>query len=486
VIVKLIRWFASRKIRVRLTLWYVLILAVVLVAFSGGVYFGLRKVLSDSLDDAVAQRSDDLLGVVSVRDSEPVLPDAVIDAAIDEPDIDDLDEDELPEQDEEPFARTWDPVGNVVSNAGATASLPGTDAVIRRAQRGSQQWMEIGDGKDSFRVLARPIRVDGAVVGVLEVGQSREEVVEALDALTTIILLATPLTLAAASLGGWFLARRALAPIDDMTRVARRISAEDFSARLDMQLPDDELGRLARTFDDMIARLDAAFRRQRQFTADASHELRTPLTAMKGQVEVALTRERSTADYQTVLATVNDEVDRLIRLVGSLLTLTRADAGEIPLERESVSLGDAVEGVVEQITPLADERGVTISVDPGPAAVVWADESLLLQLLLNLLDNGLKYTQPGGSVTLSWRVAGKNAVLAVRDTGIGIPAEQLPLIFDRFYRVDRARGRADGSTGLGLAISRWIVEAHDGTLTATSEPERGSTFTVQLPLALVS
>lgn len=474
----MINWFASRKIRVRLTLWYVLILAVVLIVFSGGVYLGLRKVLSDSLDDAVVQRSDDLLGVVAIEDGRPVLPDAVIATATEELDLNDDDEG----QDEEPFARTWDTAGNVVSNAGATESLPSTDSVVRSAQRGGQHWLEIGEGQDSFRVMARPIRVNGTVVGVLEVGQSREEVVEALDALTTIILLATPLTLIAASLGGWFLARRALAPIDDMTRLARHISAEDLSARLDMQLPDDELGRLARTFDDMIARLDAAFRRQRQFTADASHELRTPLTALKGQVEVALNRERSPADYQTVLATVNDEADRLIRLVGSLLTFTRADAGEIPLEREAVSLGDAVEAVVEQIAPMADERGISVAVEPGPPALVWADESLLLQLLLNLVDNALKYTQPGGSVTLSWRVASNNAILEVRDTGIGIPAEHLPLIFDRFYRVDRARGRADGSTGLGLAISRWIVEAHGGEIGVDSEPGSGSTFTVRFPL----
>jgi heavy metal sensor kinase len=266
-----------------------------------------------------------------------------------------------------------------------------------------------------------------------------------------------------------------------VTRLARRISAEDLGQRLNLRSPDDEVGRLARTFDEMIARLDDAFRRQRQFTADASHELRTPLTAIKGQIDVALQRQRDPAAYRQVLQVVNEEVDRMIRLVGSLLTLARADAGQIPLAFEAVSLPDLVAGALEQVSPMASQRSVELQLVPSQAVTLRADEDLLLQLLLNLLDNAIKYTPAGGQVTVGWNVGAGQVELWVRDTGIGIASEHLPHLFDRFYRVEKARSRAEGRVGLGLAISRWIAEAHGGSISVDSAPGEGSTFTIRLP-----
>jgi heavy metal sensor kinase len=297
-----------------------------------------------------------------------------------------------------------------------------------------------------------------------------------------ILGIAYPVTLAVASLGGIFLAGRALSPIDRLTRLARRISAEDLSQRLDLRLPDDEVGRLARTFDEMIARLEDAFQRQRQFTADASHELRTPLTAIKGQAEVALSRPRDAVAYREVLQAVNEEVDRLIRMVGSLLTLARADAGQISIASEPVSLGDLVDAAVEQVHPMAEKHSLGLRVVSGPSVVLQADEDLLLQLLLNLLDNAIKCTPSGGQVTVGWRVNDREIELQVRDTGVGIGPEHLPHIFDRFYRADKARSRAEGGAGLGLSISRWIAEAHGGSISVWSEPGQGTTFTVTIPL----
>jgi heavy metal sensor kinase len=265
--------------------------------------------------------------------------------------------------------------------------------------------------------------------------------------------------------------------------LARRITAEDLSERLDAQLPDDEVGRLARTFDEMIARLDGAFRRQRRFTADASHELRTPLTAIKGQVEVALAKPRAAADYEQVLRSVNEEADRLIRMVGSLLTLARADAGEIPIAADTVSLGELVGAAVEQVRPLAERGGLALAVEPGPPLSVPADEDLLLQLVLNLLDNAIKYTPPGGSVTAGWNAETDRAELWVRDSGVGIAAEHLGRVFDRFYRVDAARSRGEGGAGLGLSICRWIAEAHGGSIFIESEPGRGTVVTASLPIS---
>ena len=244
--------------------------------------------------------------------------------------------------------------------------------------------------------------------------------------------------------------------------------------------PTLALGRLARTFDEMIARLDEAFRRQREFTADASHELRTPLTIIKGQIDVSLQREREPEVYRQVLSTVNEEVNRLIRLAGSLLTLTRADAGQIPLTLEPVSVSDLVAGTLEQVRPLASQREIELQLLADTDVTIRADEDLLLQLLLNLLDNAIKYTPAGGQVTAGWSLDGDQVALWVRDTGPGIPEEHLSHLFDRFYRVDKSRSRAEGGVGLGLAISRWIAEAHAGSLSVESEQGAGSTFTVRL------
>ena len=241
------------------------------------------------------------------------------------------------------------------------------------------------------------------------------------------------------------------------------------------------MGRLSRTFDEMIARLDDAFRRQRQFTSDASHELRTPLTIIKGQIDVALNKEREPEAYRQVLQAVNDEVDRLIRLAGSLLTLTRADAGRIPMAFERVEVANVVNGVVEQVRTAADEKGLEIELDPSSPVTIEADEDLLLQLMLNLLDSAIKYTPSGGRVNVGWKMNGSRVELKVQDTGIGISEEHIPFLFDRFYRVDRARSRAEGGVGLGLAISQWIVESHGGSIHVESAPDEGSTFSVLLP-----
>ena len=456
-----------RSIRLRLTLWYVLLLAVILAAFSAGIYVTLRHNLYANLDDSLETRAEDLLAAVRFESDRPTLAGVVP---------------SQPQEEGERFVRVLDASGQVTFDTSLPADALAVDlGALEQALAGETATRDAGAGDERFRVSAFPIARDGSVDGVLEVGQSLEDVSETLRTLLVIVGIAYPVTLIVASFGGAFLAGRALSPIDRLTRLARQISAEDLGRRLDLQLPDDEVGRLARTFDEMIARLDDAFRRQRQFTADASHELRTPLAAMRGQVEVALSRDRDAAAYRQVLQTVNEDVERMIRLVGGLLTLARADAGQIALSTEPIKLDDLVSGAVEQVRPLAEERGVTLGVAPGPPATVRADEALLLQLLLNLFDNAIKYTPQGGEVQAGWRVAGPRVEVWVRDSGAGIAAEDLPRVFDRFYRADKSRSRAEGGTGLGLAISRWIAEAHGGAISVESEPGQGATFAVRLP-----
>lgn len=456
-----------RSIRLRLTLWYVLLLAIILAAFSAGIYLTLRHNLYDNLDDSIQNRANVLLDIVRYEGNRPTLVGVV--------------SSNDPNQGES-FVRLFDASGELTfDNSAAAGDVPIDRRAVESALVGKTVTRSANSG-ETFRVRTLPIERDGRISGVLEVGQSQGDVSDTLQALLVIVGIAYPVTLLMASLGGVFLAGRALSPIDGLTRLAGRISAEDLSQRLNMRLPDDEVGRLARTFDEMIARLDAAFRPQRQFTADASHELRTPLTAMKGQIEVALQRQRDPAAYRQVLQVVNEEVDRLIRLVGSLLTLARADAGQIPIAFEAISLPDVVGAAVEQVRPVASERGIELQLVPSTAVTLQADEDLLLQLLLNLLDNAIKYTPAGGQVAVGSNIGAGQVEVWVRDTGIGIASEHLPHLFDRFYRADKARGRAAGGAGLGLAISQWIAEVHGGSISVESAPGKGSTFTIRLPM----
>ena len=460
---------ARVPIRLRLTIWYVLLLALILAAFAAGVYLLLRHNLNQNLNDSIQNRAGALLNVVQFEGDRPVLPGqgSPRDPA-----------------EEEYFVRVFDASGAVSfdnrSFLGGVSIDP--DAVNHvLAGNSTTRRTEFIEDDDPMRVAILPIIRNAAVLGALEVGQSEEDVSETLSSLLLGLAIACAVTLVVAGAGGGFLARQALLPIDTITRAARQISGEDLSRRLDLDLPNDEVGRLSRTFDEMIARLDDAFRRQRQFTSDASHELRTPLTIIKGQIDVALNKEREPEAYRQVLQAVNDEVDRLIRLAGSLLTLTRADAGRIPMAFERVEVANVANGVVEQVRTAADEKGVEIELDPSSPVTIEADEDLLLQLMLNLLDNAIKYTSAGGRINVGWRMNGRQAELRVQDTGIGISEEHIPFLFDRFYRVDRARSRAEGGVGLGLAISHWIVESHGGSIHVESTPDKGSTFTVLLP-----
>jgi heavy metal sensor kinase len=456
-----------RSVRLRITLWYVLLLAVILAAFCVGVYFVLRQSLYSNLDDTIENRVATFQGLLEFEGETPTLPENAASTGVDS---------------DERLVRVFDSNGDITFDGTETAGGAPLDAdAIESALDGESATYSVKIGDEGLRVQAVPIVRNGAVVGVLEVGVTKDDVEETLQSLILIMVVGYPLTLAIATAGGLFLASRVLSPIDDVTSMARRISAEDLGQRLDLDLPDDELGRLARTFDEMIARLDAAFQRQRQFTADASHELRTPLTVIKGQVEVALTQARDAEAYREVLRTVNAEVDRLNRMIGSLLTLARADAGQAVLAKENVSIAEVVGGAVEQVRPLADKRSVRIEVLEAPDVVLDADEDLLLQLLLNLLDNAIRHTPSGGAITTGWRMADGNAELWVSDNGEGIPQEHLARIFDRFYRADSAR--RGGGAGLGLSICKWIAEAHGGSISAESAPGEGTAITVSIPIS---
>jgi signal transduction histidine kinase len=244
----------------------------------------------------------------------------------------------------------------------------------------------------------------------------------------------------------------------------------------------DEIGRLAGTFNNMIGRLDASFRQIRQFTSDASHELRTPLTVMKGETELVLRKPRPLEDYQLVLESNLEEIDRMSRIVEELLFLSRADMGEVKMEAMPVALEALVADIHRQATLLGQDRQIDVELGTVMPALVLGDELRLHELLLNLVENAVKYSHPKGKVQISLVTDGRQAILSVTDRGIGIAPEDRPKIFNRFFRTDDARAHTKKGTGLGLAICAWIAEAHKGRINVHSEVGQGSTFTVTLPL----
>jgi heavy metal sensor kinase len=328
-----------------------------------------------------------------------------------------------------------------------------------------------------------PLGAGEQLIGFLQVGLSVDSNDEALAQLTRLLLLGWAAGVVLSSLGGAFLARQALRPIDTITHTAIAITnADDLSRRIPAPRAGDEVGRLANTFNRMLERLEKLFRAQQRFTADISHELRTPLTTIRGNVDL-MRRIRVVDDAS--LDAIQGETDRMTRMVGDLLLLAQADAG-LPMRREPVSLDTLMLEVYRQLRVIAN--GVNVTIGEEDAVTVVGDPDRLKQLIINLADNAIRYTPPGGQVRLSLKRVDGWAQLCVSDSGPGIPPEHLPHIFERFYRVDKARSRREtgavsGGAGLGLSIAQWIAQSHGGQIDVQSETGKGTRFTVRLPEA---
>ncbi len=281
--------------------------------------------------------------------------------------------------------------------------------------------------------------------------------------------------------GGWWLVSRAIKPIDDISATAVKISAGDLSQRINVAEAESELGKLAAVLNSTFARLDAAFAQQQQFTSDAAHELRTPVSVMLTQTQTALNRERTAAEYRETLEACQRASQRMRKLIESLLELARLDAGQETLKRLRFDLSQAANECVELVRPLANERGVKIISELAPLQIA-GDSGRLAQVVTNLLTNAIQYNHAGGEVRVKLEPQGGLAVLTVADTGRGISAEDLPHVFERFYRADKSRTASNGNAGLGLAISKAVVEAHGGTIEVSRKENAGTTFTVRLPI----
>lgn len=335
----------------------------------------------------------------------------------------------------------------------------------------------------SRRLAVKAVRSPTSDASFLVAAEESEADVEAqLALLRNVLLLSLPTFVLLAWAAGWFLARRSLAPIAAMSQAARSMEAHTLGERLPVGNPRDELGQLAAVFNDLLDRLERAFRQMRQFTADASHELRTPLASVRGEAQIALSRRREEDDYRESLSVILEEATHMTGIVEDMFTLARADSGEQPLDPRTVYLDEIVADVCRATRAIAGERGVSVGCEPSEETTVVGDEAVIRRAVLNLVDNAIKYTEPGGTVRARVTSGDGWARVDVRDTGIGIAAEDLGRIFERFYRVDKARSRSAGGAGLGLSIVRWAAEAHGGRLLVESTPGAGSTFSLLLPL----
>ncbi len=369
------------------------------------------------------------------------------------------------------------PAGRGGGAGGALVAIGAAGAVSTGGTGGTA----VGDGI-RWRIYSRPIVApDGQRLGWLQVAQSLNPVQDVLETLLRQTLLGLPLVLLLAAVGGLLLARRALLPIERVTRTAQAVSARDLTQRIDYRGPADEVGQLATTFDGMLDRLETAFDRERRFTADASHELRTPLTALKGRIEVTRSRLRSPAEYDRALEEMGHELERLIRLANDLLFLSRLEQTRSRLQLHPLDLSDLLETLGEQTGPMLAAHTIAFTMDIAPDLLIDGDVDHLTRLFLNLLDNAGKYTPTGGQVTLLGYCDGAGVYVAVSDTGPGIPADALPHLFERFYRVEADRSRETGGAGLGLAIAYEIARSHRGTVTAENRPTGGALFAVHLP-----
>jgi heavy metal sensor kinase len=310
-----------------------------------------------------------------------------------------------------------------------------------------------------------------------------QEFQQATEQFRRLLILAAPFLLLVATAGGYFLSRRALSPVRKVIDAADNIDAKQLSSRLAVPATGDELQRLSETLNEMLSRIERAFNRVAQFTADASHELRTPLAVLRTRAELALRKPRSENEYREILERQLQGLERTSDLVERLMLLARADSGDQLLEREPVQLGLILGSVCEQGTTLAAAKGVRFRAELTTQSMpVDGDPDFLERLFLILIDNAVKFTPPQGEIIVSSQLADDSAIIAVRDTGIGIGDADLPNLFERFYRVDKARARASGGAGLGLAIGRWIARAHSGEIEVESNLGRGTLFRVRLPI----
>ena len=449
-----------KSIKFRLTVWYLIAIVLPLVVFGAVAYFMLSKNLYRNLDLALQVRVAELQNSITVTDHQISF-----------------------EQKFNDLVLIYDADSVLLQRLGPNVRFSIIEKMVQQALFGQSSFLTTPTTEgQGVRLYAAPFNLDSRTRVAVIVGRLTSEIQDMLSIFRVIIIYSALAVVLLAGVGGMFLANRTLQPVDHITDIAREIGEGDLSRRINIQ-SEDELGRLASTLNRMIARLEEAFQKQRQFAADASHELRTPLAIIQAESSLALDKKRTQVEYRRSLELVSQEVSYMSDIIGKLLLLARQDAGSEPLNFQEVNVRDLFTELSSDLEALAQEKGVAFNLGPMDNLTVKGDRFKLRQLFLNILDNAIRYTASGGTVSSSLVRKNGSAFVSISDTGMGIPAEDLPFIFDRFYRVDKARSRTDGGMGLGLAIASSIAKLHGGDIEVESQVGKGSTFYISLPLS---
>jgi heavy metal sensor kinase len=459
-------------IKWRLTIWYGVVLSLILVTFACGIFIYFRNSLQDSIDAKIRSIGEVLSSSMTETHNSSVFGN-----------FERYLENVLGRKPKGKFIQIMDTSGRIGAKMSDIEgeALPTSFNALERAMRGEIVYETIERTKPRLRMVTIPIMEKKKVTSVVQVGTSLEDFDETIKKLLLIMIISIPTSISVTIVVGYFMAKKALRPVDQIRRAAVKISSSNLDEKIDIAGRRDELGRLAETFNAMIGRLKDAFQRVNQFSIDVSHELKTPLTILKGETEVALRKEREKDDYQKLLLSNLEEIDRMSCIIDDLLLLSKADTKDIKLNIEEIALRDLIMGVCMNMKVVADKKEVVLQTGEMEDVRVKGDELKLRRMIVNIVENGIKYSQTGGKVIVSSYVNDGYAQIDVKDEGIGISEQDIKYVFDRFFRADRSRKRESGS-GLGLSISRWIAEAHKGSIEVKSQPAQGSIFTIKLPI----
>jgi heavy metal sensor kinase len=457
-------WWSTASIRVRLTAWYAVVLALMLVVYATATFVAVRHEFFEQFDDQLHDDFETAEGFLTPTDGGRIAWSG--DGRHDS------------DNDEDRGSDAWLASGEQVYRSGASASLP---PVALAATTAEKRYESIVANGRPWRMLTGTTLVGGRAV-VLRVSRAETRLRTQLWEILIVLVFGLPVVVVLAGVGGYVLARRALTPIDHLASEARRITAERLHERLSVPNQHDEIGRLAAVINDAFARLESSFEQLRRFTADASHELRTPLSVIRGIGEAGLGETRTPAEYKEAMGSMLEEVDRLTSLVDTLLRLSHGDAGTVRLARSAIDVGQLTRDVVSSLGILAEERNQRVTVDAAEGIVVTADRLVLREAITNVVDNAIKYSPRASPISIRVYTDRSQAHITVADEGPGIAPEHRERIFDRFFRLDEARSRDSGGTGLGLAIAKWAVEVNGGQISVEGGADRGAIFRIVLPI----
>ncbi len=486
-----------KSIRFRIVIWYTVILVLVLSLFSTLVYLNLRKSLNDDLDDMLQLKAEGVADSIEtyweIEKEEGMASGAAkeVFSKVNNLNFIKIAQRWVNEQSTDPellgiIVNIYGPQGELISSSGNASGIiymqeenikdlllwsnHFENRLFKRTPSGNSEMM---------RLFTMPVSEDKALVYIVQVASPMTTLQNALNKLRLTFLIMLPLVVLLSSIAGFFLSALIIRPLRNIIGSVRRITAENLKLRIKIPETKDEIRELVVTFNSMLEKLDGSFSTQKQLIQDISHELRTPLTIMRGEMEVALKKARSTEEYIDVLESSLEEISRLSMMVENLLTLSRFDSHEVSMDIKHVSISGLLNDIITDVNILAKKKGVTIACSGSEKVLINGDEHELRRAFLNIIDNAIKYTPEGGKILINIEDINKRTRVKVSDSGIGISPENLPFIFDRFFRADKSR--SSEGYGLGLSISKSIIEAHKGSLAIESEPGRGTTIIIDLP-----